>query len=525
MKKPDNLSRQLLPFRQIALSLSLAAALPAHGLGLGELALSSHLGQPLNAHIRLLEAPADLTADCFKIQPLDSTPFAASSDFRLILERKGSEARLRLTTRQAIHEPAVIIAVAAQCEDRIRREYAILLDPPQLSPASPVIAEGTVTASVVSQPEAAPEKRPAHTAARAKLRPSPRAAMSNGMKKTRRASHTSQAVTDEGPRLVLSGGRRAYAGDSAHLALNLDVGVLDTARKAETPLNPVELTDENTALSRKVEHLEQMLTRLQKRNAELETARANMQQAAAMHATPEKNGGTPQWPYFMLGFALLTGGAAYVLYRRRQNTAAVWQDTPADWTPPESPLSMAPAESEVVAAPVIKAPRSDQGLSIPIEAVDNAKAGTEVKDSVADEVEVFVAHGHADLAVHLLEDHIRNAPEESPVPWLLLLDLLKREGIEDKYETVRQDCKQYFNVSMPAYNDVEAQPTGQGLESYPHILSELVRLWPTEQANGYLDDLIYDRRGGSRMGFDPITYRDIVLLRSIRAGSAWTALA
>jgi len=124
----------------------------------------------------------------------------------------------------------------------------------------------------------------------------------------------------------------------------------------------------------------------------------------------------------------------------------------------------------------------------------------------------------------MLEDHIEKTPDASPVPWLLLLDLLKRESAESKYENYRQKIKLHFNVAMPAYSEVEVNLAGHGLESYSHIMSELVRLWPTDQVNAYLDDLIYDRRGGSRMGFDPATYRDIVLLRALRTGSAWKSL-
>jgi hypothetical protein len=111
------------------------------------------------------------------------------------------------------------------------------------------------------------------------------------------------------------------------------------------------------------------------------------------------------------------------------------------------------------------------------------------------------------------------------VPWLLLLDLLRREGAESKYENYRQKCKLHFNVAMPAYSEAEMIPGDHGLESFVHIMSELVRLWPTDQADAYLDDLIYDRRGGSRMGFDPATYRDIVLLKAIRSDSPRLSLA
>jgi hypothetical protein len=290
------------------------------------------------------------------------------------------------------------------------------------------------------------------------------------------------------------------------------------------------LTDENTALSRKVVHLEQLLAGLQKRNAELEQARAKTAHTANTQATvTKKPDDKTGWPYFLLGFALLSGGAAYALYRRRRHGMVERYRDTEPLTVPASPLSMHPGEEEIEQPTIIKAPRAEQPVTPEIKPavatlVPRPNDGTEVKDSVADEVEVFVAHGHADLAIHMLEDHIEKTPDESPVPWLLLLDLLKRESAEEKYENYRQKIKLHFNVAMPAYSEVEVNLAGHGLESYSHIMSELVRLWPTDQVNAYLDDLIYDRRGGSRMGFDPATYRDIVLLRALRTGSAWKSL-
>lgn len=511
----------------------MTASASAFALGLGDLTVSSSLGQPLDARISLLGDSKELNPDCFRIVSPESGSMALPNDIRLKLEQSREHASLRIQTRQAINEPAMMFSVSAVCPEHIQREYAVLLDPPALPGSVPVVADQSGAAAGGKDQTASPPK-PAARPAKRKARPYPVASSAGSGGTTSRRPRKNIEPANDGPRLILSGSRRTYAPESAQLALSMDVGMLDTSRKAEVPLTAAELTDENTALSRKVVHLEQLLASLQKRNAELEQARAktapteNLQAATSKQSAPKQSVRALSWPYFLFGFALLAAAAAYVLYRRAQVPAARFRDTAAVAVPATA-LSMEPAEEEIEQPAIIKAPRVEPPAiadiaPVPPPPISRSEAGTEVKDSVADEVEVFVAHGHADLAIHMLEDHIEKAPDESPVPWLLLLDLLKRENAESKYESYRQKIKLHYNVAMPAYGEIESTPVGEGLESYSHITSELVRLWPTDQAIAYLDDLIYDRRGGSRMGFDPATYRDIVLLRALRTSNTWKSL-
>lgn len=506
--------------------------MPVLALGLGELTVSSRLGQPLRAEIALLGSGAELNAECFKIAYSETGPAVLPQDLRVTVEQSGGRARLHLRTLQPVNEPAVMLSVSALCPERIQRDYALLLDPPSFGGEMPVVATpaaeaGRIPGAAPSTPNtsgASPTRsEPARVARRSAPAPASRPASP-----ARRVAATATFI---GPRLVLSGNRVPYALASAQLALNMDVGLLDTRRRAEVPFTPEQITDENTALTRKVAHLEQLLANLQEQNKLLEQARAKNAPPAARKPAPapQPSALESNWLYFILGLGLLSVGTAYALIRRRRQDVARQHAESDLWRVP-APVASEPGEADSeVAPPIVRegkadAPAGAESLSLaPLST--GADEGTEVKDSVADEVEVFVAHGHSDLAIHMLEDHIAKAPEESPVPWLLLLDLLRREGAESKYENYRQKCKLYFNVAMPAFGEIEINLNEQGLESFQHITSELVRLWPTDQANAYLDDLIYDRRGGSRAGFDPATYRDIVLLRAIRSGDVWKSLA
>lgn len=140
----------------------------------------------------------------------------------------------------------------------------------------------------------------------------------------------------------------------------------------------------------------------------------------------------------------------------------------------------------------------------------------ELHEGLADEVEVFVAHGKHALAIQLLEEHIRHNPYDSPAPYLLLLDLLHRAGDSCKYERVRKLCRGNFNIIVPTFDTYDTSLPATEIESYRHVVAELQKLWQTAKANAYLAALLYDNRGGYRIGFDQSAYQDILLLRDIR---------
>ena len=48
-------------------------------------------------------------------------------------------------------------------------------------------------------------------------------------------------------------------------------------------------------------------------------------------------------------------------------------------------------------------------------------------------------------------------------------------------------------------------------------------VWNTPDIDAFINELIYDDRGGTRMGFEPGAYRDILLLRDISKQSQYPA--
>jgi hypothetical protein len=296
--------------------------------------------------------------------------------------------------------------------------------------------------------------------------------------------------------------------------LRLDTSLPDLTRPRPDALTATELSDENTALTRKLAHLESQLAALQLRNAELEAKKpaASPTPATVVPPSPEQ---PPQWPLYLLGIGLLSGGGALAAWLHRRSRSRQSSDLPDDL--PWTQLSTGPALPKPTPTPEAtparesgREPERMMGFSQPTQI-----ESTEVKDDILDQAEVYMAHGHANLAIHLLQEHLREAPTESPVPWLLLLDLLHREGSMDDYAAASVECRRHFNVNFSDHPVSQDSEQGPGLETYPHLIEQLVKVWNSPEIDAFFNELIYDQRGGTRMGFEPAVYRDILLLRAI----------
>jgi hypothetical protein len=88
--------------------LLLATLIPAaaHSVGLGEAALLSRLGEPLDVRIPVIGGQAEaLSAECFSLAPAGPDRIPDTEGVALALERVGARYELRATTRTALREP------------------------------------------------------------------------------------------------------------------------------------------------------------------------------------------------------------------------------------------------------------------------------------------------------------------------------------------------------------------------------------------------------------------------------------
>lgn len=178
---------------------------------------------------------------------------------------------------------------------------------------------------------------------------------------------------------------------------------------------------------------------------------------------------------------------------------------------PSTPsLSLAPPSS----LPVEKTP----GASAASYQVNTSDVDVQELSHVTEEAQVYVEVGRIDQAIALLKSHVEahEGSRPSPAPWLMLLDLYRRAGNRDAYDELAPRFQQRFNGRMPAWDNYGHElALDDGLEAFPHLVSRISRGWRTPRARALLEELLYDNRGGSRLGFSLAAYRDILLLLQI----------
>lgn len=502
--------------KSVCLLLSVFHASSAIALGLGELSVRSHLGQALHVTVKILGTNATTAAGCFSLATAEGAAVPPPRA-QLSLDQGNGQALLHIRTSYTVNDPVAQFSLISDCESRLRRDYVVLLDPPEQT--VPVLSQNVPAAATqakVARAEPPPPVSRSPKKSKPKRASPPRPADSNTQASPPR-KQTAQDVQE--PRLVLSG---RHGANSSTLALRLDTNLPDMNRPHADNLTPDELSDENTALTRKLAHLETQLVALQKRNTELESKRTGV---TTTHA-PKRSILPAQWPLYLLIAGLLVAAGILVVWLRQRGSrtttvplssmsAAPLPDfdemTADSWTDPVLERESRRVEPSVHERSTTL-PESERILEFEPSTPEQT---TEVNDNIVDQVEVYMAHGHGDLAVHLLQEHLRDAPEESPVPWLLLLDLLHREGDTEGYTAASIECRRYFNVNLSGHPVSQDGDTSHGLENYPHLLEQIVVVWGTPAIEDFFNDLIFDRRGGTRVGFGPGAYRDILLLRAI----------
>jgi hypothetical protein len=165
--------------------------------------------------------------------------------------------------------------------------------------------------------------------------------------------------------------------------------------------------------------------------------------------------------------------------------AAPVQDTPLEFHLPERdlPASVVPANS------------SEHG-----EAVELA--------------EIMMSMGLGKEAARTLVDHILTDPKRDLAAWLKALEIYRRNGQREEFESLATSLQLHLNVK-PAGWDGAAGGDTRTLVDFQHLAKHVVSLWPTSECADFLDHLLRDNRDGERQGFPQSVAEEIVLLQRI----------
>ena len=515
-------------------------------VGLGDVELKSHLGEKLLVKVIVTDIELPTDSNCFSAIDISDTP--AFKKTNVTLQSNNTGHQLIITTNDLVTEPIINLRLAFQCDPNVNHDYVLLLDP---SPFK-IIEKTSIEDEAYSKADnTASSKKEAHLTVNKKSS-SLVAEKTNGLafKKTYKKKKTNdnssveeklnstytgkqtfkaklnsnpavenknypiqangQPSSDK-PFLVISGGSSNSSNDKTGLSLRLATEI-DFTRPAPVAVSPsaIDTSDEVTVMTNRLTHLEKQITSLQKRN---------MQLVADAAKAKEENDAT-NWPKILLiALAIIAALAGIewlrrkVLTKRSNNEIAEWFDAEAEINPTRDTSKPADLNFEANSSTGDFDEQLGQG-SIS----NSAKSVTSFEildhESVLDEANVFIEHGRPTLAIQLLQNHLSEAPAESPEIWLKLLNLLAKESSETNYDEAVVECNKYFNIKAAKFGDDSEQHVAS-IEDYPHIITRIEGAWGSQHAAGVLNDIIYNKRSQPRGGIEQGAFDDLFFLKMI----------
>lgn len=518
-------------------------------LGLGDVELKSHLGERLLAKVIVTDIDSQTDSNCFSASDNSDTP--AFKKTTITLQSTNNGHQLTIATNEVMTEPIINLRLAFQCNPNINREYVLLLDPmpfkiiektsvnddadakldnvsavakdvrqsPNNKP-SPIVSEHRKTFGnaddIVPQKLAIKknthkQKTNAATSIDEKLNSAYTGKNTGATKLDSNPSQGSKSTSSDKPFLVISGGSANSAGDKTGISLRLATEI-DFTRPSPVATSPsaIDTLDEVTVMTNRLTHLEKQITSLQKRNLQLQAEAAKAKEA---------NAATDWQKILLIALAIIATLAGIewvrrkILARRENNETVEWFDTEPDIN--------ADQETTKVSSVAIEKQDTDNNFDDRLEQnfISNTSkllTSFEILDqvSVLDEANVFIGHGRPQLAIQLIQNHLSEAPAESPEIWLKLLNLLAKESSQQNYDDAVIECNKYFNIKVPKFGDTSEQNVAS-IEDYPHIMTRLEDVWGSQYAVGVLNDIIYNKRSQPREGLEEGAFDDLFFLKMI----------
>ncbi len=541
-----------------SLSLALAGGVgSAWGLGFGAGSSQAVLGQALDFAVQVRVEPGEQgEAECVSADVSFGDVRLGRGQVRARWDPPvaGTEQTLRVRTLTAVSEPIVTVDVTVGCKSRLQRQFVAFADPPTLREPSSVQAAIAPAAPAEGRPVA----RPAAPRAQPPARP-PRAAVSvpSGSNATepepsaprrRAAARPPSPPAAEQPRLRLDPlDAELFSAPGLRIASNLgsvEPPAPEQQQAAAALWKALNTTPEQAAReSERMRQLEESLAALRQESAATRQALEGLQ--ASLRDAQEQRYANPL-VYALLMLCLALGGALVWMVRQRAAASGAWWrpsaagSLPADLASapvppnvaatssasavvPSAPMPMPPVlpSASPEPAPATAPAPPPRPPAPPVSAATSAIDGETAPEKVAVEelidleqqAEFFLALGQDDSAIELLQGHVREHRDPSPLPFLKLLEIHKRRGDREAYDDMRREFNRRFNAYAPSWDEELA--AGRSLEDYPTVISRLQGLWdsPVRSLEVLRASLL--RGDGDAKAFDLPAYRELLVLYGI----------
>ena len=588
--------------------IGLSAQLEAFAIGLSDINVKSHLGQPLRATIKVQGLAGLKDLDCFRLGT-DAGNINAINQADLKLGKvQNDSAILTITTNDVILEPVTSLTLITECGSALTRNYVLLIDPilasevdslglsvdlnqvkksqnndendynadnsDYLQPSTSAVNSAQfkqVQAPKLNEKSSINAKRPK------KIYNKDLISNQKLSKRVKNAGNRSSSVTDASrnsgtslalqqtaqPTTVLTKAASTKPPSEQRNPARLSIYGLETlkinANTVSTPENSTnpalsrpnlsldkslhylsetapqvlatenEFLDEATVLNNRLAHLEKQISALQLRNKMLESSKdlqVNYTKQAIDLYNKLVNGVFSWWPLVLVVIVVVSAYFATARWRRRpikhlddaQSVLETLRSSSSSvpiFKPTEIEVDLFDLDNSQAVVEVNK--NFTKHLDT-FEAAPFAATLIEVEDhsnlNILDHVDVFLSHGRVQLAIQLLQNHLLEFPKQSVTIWLFFLELLAEQNLPEVYDQTALECKEHFNIKVAEFtNDEDSEK--QSFEDFVRLIAGLEQIWGTTAAINFCDDLIYNYRLESRVGFNKNVLEEIILLRNI----------
>lgn len=502
----------------------------ATAIGLGELRGSPALGDRPRFEVDILGAgKSSLDPACFRLQrPAgdDNLPWLKRATFKV---RKGNPPVLEIASDAPLSDPVLAVALHVACGQDVVREYIVM--------ASPL----TGRSLLATEPSEAPRSMESAPEQRERIRPA------------RPAARTLPAVTAAPAQALPAAGTLAEPGKIPASAEQrvADLAAAEKIKSMEATVG--ELQQRAGDLTQKIEEIAAIPATAQPETKGVSPAPVADQTPKAPVA--DTSSGGSNWNFYGALIGALLVIAAWLGWRGYQERQRGLQDFEVD--PPRKdeheerggvdlkvdPAVMAmplkldvdPAGTPPVAPiehSVVPPSRHDSVMSISAATVDEHFEANPVMELA----EIMLSFGRVKGAAQALQEYIDANPQEALKPWIRLMDVYRMAGMRHEFEKVARELNKNFNVEVQKWDPAAETPSQgavdvvldtesasrldgarvEGIEGMPAITEQVLVRWPAGDVIEYLNQLLRDNRGGTRLGFSLSVVSDILFLIELK---------
>lgn len=505
-------------FRYSLIAASLAFFGHASAVGLGELRGAPVLGERPQLEVAIIGGEkAGLDATCFRLKQPAGDPNLPWLKQATLSIRRGQPPALLISSHLPLNDPALGIAIEVGCGYDVVREYVLLASPPS-GKALTYSQPARTTAATVAAP--------------------------------RRTTAPARTAAPKSP----------VAGVSAEAVAPAGKPVAELPKTFAPAAAPVP-GDAVVASEEKIKAMESQVGALQQRAAELtqKIEQAAIPAPEAKPATPvaepapapaRSDAGGSNWTLYGALIAVALAVAGWLGWRnRRTGESGGESDIPVDPqrkgereerggidldVEPEAMARPVKLDAAAVAATgpaTTQGPRPDSTMSIMAATVDEHFEANPVMELA----EIMLSFGRVKGAAQALQEYIDTNPQEALKPWIRLMDVYRMAGMRHEFEKVSHELNKNFNVQVQKWEDfaegqdhtrvdvvLEAKPSvlpagmPGALEEMPAIMEKIIQRWQSDEVLGYMNQLLRDNRGGTRIGFALPVVSDLLFLVELK---------